>query len=171
MLTLQIPTLLALLATALMAVVIFAPERVVARPTISFAPPLGPAPLGTAPPSIPPLERWNSEPDSFPDPTTSFPDTTTSFFDLAAYGGSAPSSANATTTTVALSQPPAWPALVDRRAAGCDAPARLALVEALITIGTPWSRGILRRVLDDESDPGVRSAVIAAGIGKLDAAA
>ena len=162
MLTLQIPTLLALLATALMAVVIFAPERIEARPTISFAPPLGPAPLGAAQSSIPPLERWNSEPDSFPD-------TTTSFFDPAAYGDGAPSSANAV-TTAALSQPPAWPALVDRRAAGCDAPVRLALVEALTTIGTPWSREILQRVLDDESDPGVRSAVIAAGVGELDAA-
>ncbi len=162
MLTLQIPTLLALLATALMAVVIFAPERVVARPTISFAPPLGPAPLAAAPPWTPPLERWESEPDSFPD-------TTTSFFDPAAYGDGAPSSGNAVAPT-AVSQPPAWPALVDRRAAGCDVPARLALVEAMITIGTPWSRGILRRVLDDESDPGVRSAVIAAGIGELDAA-
>ena len=34
MLTLQIPTLLALLGTALMAIVIFAPERAVARATV-----------------------------------------------------------------------------------------------------------------------------------------
>jgi hypothetical protein len=39
MLTLQIPMLLALLGTALMAVVIFAPSRVAAPVTISFAPP------------------------------------------------------------------------------------------------------------------------------------
>jgi hypothetical protein len=129
-----------------MAVVIFAPERVVARPTISFAPPLAPVPLGAAPHPLPPLERWESEPDSFPD-------TKTSFFDPAA-----------------VSQPPAWPASVDRRAAGCDAGARLALVEALLAVGTPWSRGILQRVLDDESDPAVRSAVITAGINELDAA-
>ena len=52
--TLQIPTLLALLGTALMAIVIFAPRRqaVTATATLSFAPPLAP----------PPVERWMPPP-------------------------------------------------------------------------------------------------------------
>jgi hypothetical protein len=141
MLTLQIPTLLALLATALMAVVIFAPERVAPRPTISFAPPLAPAPLEPAPHTLPRLERWEPESDSFLD----------------------------TATVPAPLQPPAWPALVDPRAAGCDVHARLALVEALVTVETPWSRAILQRALDDENDPDVRSAVLAARVCDLDA--
>jgi hypothetical protein len=135
MLTLQIPTLLALLATALMAVVIFAPERVAARPTISFAPPLVPAA------QLPQIERWEPESDLFLD----------------------------TAATAAPPEPPAWPALVDPRATGCDVRARLALVEALVTVGAPWSRAILQRALDDERDPDVRSAVLAAGICDLDA--
>ena len=53
MLTVQIPLLLALLATALMAVVIFAPSRVPRRVTASCAPP-------HAPPAI---ERWAPPPD------------------------------------------------------------------------------------------------------------
>ena len=142
MLTLQIPTLLALLATALMAIVIFAPERAVVRPTISFAPPLGAAPVEAVAHALPPLERsWEPEPDGLD-----------------------------SVAPAAVSRPPAWPALVDPRAAGCDAGARLALVEALISVGTPWAREILQRALDDERDPGVRTAVVAAGIGSLDAA-
>jgi len=48
MLTLQLPTLLALLGTALMAVVIFAPAPSAAKVTVSLAPPAAPLPL----------ERW-----------------------------------------------------------------------------------------------------------------
>jgi hypothetical protein len=150
MLTLQIPTLLALLATALMAVVIFAPERVAARPTISFAPPLAPAHIEPAPHTRSHLERWEPESDSLLDAAT------------------AAVPLDAATATVA--QPPAWPALVDPRATGCDVRVRLALVDALLTVGTPWSRAILQRALDDESDPDVRSAVIAAGVCDLGAA-
>ncbi|MBV8299004.1 MAG: hypothetical protein JO083_05630 [Candidatus Eremiobacteraeota bacterium] len=155
MLTLQIPTLLAVLATALMAVVIFAPERAAPRPTISFAPPLAPAPLDTAPRTFSRFADWGPDagsPDAGPIPAAhSIPDAD-SFF------------------AAAVPQPPGWPALVDRRAAGCDAPARLALVEALLAIETPWARAILQRVLDDERDPAVRAAVTAAGICELDAA-
>lgn len=154
MLTLQLPTLLALLATALMAVVIFAPERTAARPTISLAPPLAPASLA---------DRRHSDADSFLDSDSyldfnsafhrdSFPDTD-SLFDVA---------------NTAVPRAPAWPALVDPRAAGCDAGARLALVEALLAVGTPWSHSILDRVLDDESDPHVRSAVMVGGVGERD---
>lgn len=55
----QVPLLLALLATVLMAVAIFAPERLGPPPTVSFAPPLAPA------------ERWSAPSDPFaslPDP-------------------------------------------------------------------------------------------------------
>ena len=123
MLTMQIPMLLALLATALMAVVIFAPVRVPAAVTTSFAPP-------SAPPAV---ERWD---------------------EALAYEPPAPEPAVLTV--------PAWPALIDRRATGCDAAARLRLVDALASVQTPWSEAILFGALDDESDPSVRAAVVAA---------
>jgi hypothetical protein len=53
MLTMQFPLLLALLATALMAVVIFAPSRIPAVVTASCAPP----------PAPPAMERWAPAPD------------------------------------------------------------------------------------------------------------
>ena len=123
MLTMQIPMLLALLATALMAVVIFAPSRVPAAVTTSFAPP----------PAPPAVERWEEAP---------------------AYEPPAPEPA--------VSTVPAWPALIDRRATGCDAAARLGLVDALASLRTPWSDAILYGALDNESDPVVRAAVVTA---------
>jgi hypothetical protein len=66
MLTLHIPMLLALLGTALMAVVIFAPSRVPAPPTISFSP--LPAPSA--------IERWEPlppEPASAAEPAPAWP--------------------------------------------------------------------------------------------------
>jgi hypothetical protein len=124
MLTMQIPMLLALLGTALMAVVIFAPSRAPATVTTSFAPP----------PLPPAVERWEPSPaiDCWEPLAAEPPDTST------------------------------WPALIDPRAAGCDAAARLALVEALAAVRSPWSETILRRALDDESDRSVRDAVVAA---------
>ena len=119
MLTLHIPMLLALLGTALMAVVIFAPSRVPAPATMSFSPP--PAPSA--------FERWE------------------------------PFQAEPATATV---RAPEWPALIDRRALGCDAPARIGLVEALASVRTPWSEAILYVALEDESDPSVRAAVVTA---------
>ena len=55
MLTVGMPMLLALLGTALMAVVIFAPSRIPAAATVSFAPPL-------MPPAVEHWERSSSEP-------------------------------------------------------------------------------------------------------------
>ena len=123
MLTMQIPMLLALLATALMAVVIFAPSRVPAVVTTSFAPP--PAPPAT--------ECWERPPatDAWDPPATE------------------PSA-------------PLWPTLIDRRAVDCGVAARVGLVEALAAVRTPWSEAILRRALDDETDPAVHAAVNAA---------
>jgi hypothetical protein len=123
-LTLQIPMLLALLGTALMAVVIFAPSRVPAPVTASFAPP----------PVPPAFEQWEPLPVEQCEPP-----------------GNEPVAAEV-----------AWPALVDPRASACDTVARLGLVEALATVRTPWSDAVLRRARDDEPDPEVRAAVVAA---------
>jgi|GEM_PF-3574288 len=133
MLTMQIPMLLALLATALMAVVIFAPSRAPAAVMTSCAPPPAPSATERWEPSpsvefwepLPALERWAQPPPAPPDT-------------------------------------PKWPESIDGRAAGCDAAARRALVEALAAIRSPWSEAILRRALDDEPDPVVRKAVVAA---------
>jgi len=57
---------------------------------------------------------------------------------------------------------PRWPELVDPRADGSDVAARLALVDALAVLATPWADTILRRVLDEEPDPQVRAAAGAA---------
>jgi hypothetical protein len=133
MLTLQIPMLLALLGTALMAVVIFAPSRAPAPVTVSFAPPPKPPP---------PFEQWDpygSEP--WEPPAREEP------------GVVPPPAAVASE---------AWPALVDPRASGCDAAVRSGLVEALGAVRTPWAEAILRRAMDDERDPAVRDAVAAA---------
>ena len=132
MLTLQIPMLLALLGTALMAVVIFAPCRVPAPVTTSFAPPASP----------PPFERWEPLPIAQWEPPA---------LERCEPLGDEPAAAG-----------PAWAVLVDPRAAACDAAARLGLVEALASVRTPWADAILRRALDDEPDPGVRAAVVAA---------
>jgi hypothetical protein len=128
-LTLQIPMLLALLGTALMAVVIFAPSRVPAPPTTSFAPPFAP----------PRAEHWGAPPA----------------FDA----WDSPAAVDLPWTSIEDSATPAWPMLIDRRAEKCDAAARLGLVEALAAVRTPWSEAILRRALDEESDPAVRIAV------------
>lgn len=53
---------------------------------------------------------------------------------------------------------PDWPALVDPSAGGSTAPVRLALIEALATLATPWADALLERARDDESDPEVRAA-------------
>jgi hypothetical protein len=60
--------------------------------------------------------------------------------------------------------PPAarWPALVDPRADGSDVAVRLALVEALAALATPWAGGILRCALDEDGEPQVRAAAGAA---------
>jgi hypothetical protein len=124
MLTLQIPTLLALLGTALMAVVIFAPAANAASVTVSFAPPLAP------------VERWS--------PAPADPFATNSAADIFSH------------------RSPEWPALVDPRAAHCDAASRLALADALATVRGPWADAILHRALDDEPDALVRDAIVAA---------
>jgi hypothetical protein len=106
--TMQIPALLVLVATALMAVAIFAPKKLPAPATISYAPSI--AALVDVPPVV------HREPQ------------------------------------------PAWPAYVDPCAAGCDAAARLALVDALETLRAPWADAILLRALADEPDAIVRAA-------------
>lgn len=57
---------------------------------------------------------------------------------------------------------PQWPALADRSADGCNVVVRLALVDGLAVLGTPWADAILRRARDDDPDPVVRSAAATA---------
>ncbi len=126
----QLPLLLALLATGLLALAIFAPEPAGPPPTVSFAPPLVP-------------ERWSPG-----GPFATAPDP---FAELA--------------RSLAPPEPPrphaVWPRLVDPSAANCDAAARLALVDALVTVRAPWADAILERAQADEPDPLVRAAAAA----------
>lgn len=55
-------------------------------------------------------------------------------------------------------RPPGWPALLDARADGSETAVRLALVEALCDLATPWADAILQRARDEEPDPQVRAA-------------
>ncbi|MBV8581212.1 MAG: hypothetical protein JOZ86_11350 [Candidatus Eremiobacteraeota bacterium] len=133
MLTLEMPTLLALLGTGLMAIVIFAPQRAPEpRTTVSFAPP----------PS-PPVDRLTAV-DVAPDRWASVDPV----FDR---WSAAASSAGVT-----------WPSLIDPRAVGCDVAGRRALADALGTVGGAWAAGIVRRALAEETDAGVRDALGAA---------
>ena len=134
--TLQIPALLALLGTALMAVVIFAPRGpAVAAATISPAPPLAP----------PPIERWNppfaDEPSFVAEPLTG-------------------EYAEPLDEPVAL--PVAWPELVDPAAAGASVETRQRLAEALGAVRSPWALAVLERARGEEPEPGVRATIDAA---------
>ena len=174
MLTLQIPTLLALLGTALMAVVIFAPAPADAKVTMSLAPPFAP------PPAPSPLERWNFREPALLDAWSSPPGDAFAWpaFDAPALHGFAIHDGDTDTqarepgrddmhagTDAAgdvSNAAPAWPTFVDARAGSCDASARLALVDALAMVRAPWADAILHRALDDEPDALVRDAIAAA---------
>ncbi len=52
-----------------------------------------------------------------------------------------------------------WPLEIDATLIDCDAPLRLALVERLGTIATPWSARVLREAVREEFDPVVRAAI------------
>lgn len=54
-----------------------------------------------------------------------------------------------------------WAAAVDPSVADSAPHARIALAEALGTLGTPWARELLHQALVDEPDPAVRSALAA----------
>jgi hypothetical protein len=138
--TLEMPTLLALLGTALLAVVIFAPKRTVARAAVATASPA--PPLVELPHHTFAHDAWEGAWTDLPRPNTP-PESDT-------FAAEAPS------------PEPVWPLLVDPRAGGCDAAARWELVDALAAVRAPWSEAILVRALDDESDPDVRNAVRAA---------
>ena len=141
MLTLQMPMLLALLGTALMAAVIFAPARIAAPVITSFAPPPAPPAMESWEPSRA-IDSW--EPPPAPDSWE--PPPAIDSWELIENEPAAP----------------AWPMLIDHRAGNCDVAVRLGLVEALAAIRTPWSEAILRRALDDEPDRAVHAAVAAA---------
>lgn len=133
MLSMQMPTVLAVLGTVLMAIVIFAPAPARAAVTTSFAPPLPP-----------PLDHW--QPPSLgglpiaDDPFESMP-------------VSVPAGEPAT------AEVPSWPGLVDASARDCDAGARRALVEALGSVRTAWAETILQRAQQEETDPLVLDAL------------
>jgi hypothetical protein len=55
-----------------------------------------------------------------------------------------------------------WTALVDPCAAACDAPARLAIVDALAAVRNAWARDLLERAHAGDPNAGVRSAAAAA---------
>lgn len=132
MLTVQLPTLLALLGTALMAVVIFAPKATAAPVAASCAPP-------SAPPA---LERWSPPPH------------------VSELPAAAPERARDLPAP-----PPAWPALLEPGAGGCDRAARLALIDALGAVRTPWAEAILERALRDDPDDAVQQGAAAALAG------
>ena len=54
---------------------------------------------------------------------------------------------------------PHWPELVEPSASYCDAAARLDIVDALGSIGSPWALDVLRRAKGEESDPKVLAAI------------
>jgi hypothetical protein len=140
----QLPTLLALLGTALTGVAIFAPPHPAAGgPVISFGPPLAPVP-------------W-SEPDPFGLPATHGRRPEVWTVDEPALG------AGRLAPGVQVEDEPGWPALVDPRAAGCDAAARAGLVEALVAVEAPWAEAILCRAAVEERDPRVGAALATAG--------
>lgn len=53
----------------------------------------------------------------------------------------------------------AWPQLVDESLSGADPQLRLDVVERLRIVHNEWSREILERARDEESDAAVRSAI------------
>jgi hypothetical protein len=128
-----LPVALAVLGTALMAVVIFAPVPIPATVTMSLAPPE----LRWESYRTPSRDPLDAPPEfSWPDAPWTQPD---------------PDAIEAT-----------WPAQVDPRAAGCDAAARIALVDALATVGGAWANEVLRDALAGDPDAAVREAVVRA---------
>jgi hypothetical protein len=161
--TFALPAAFALVGVTLAALAIFAP-RSPATPAISFAPPAGPScdPWGAdaftlASERFAPLEPLAFEPVP-PFETIAAPEPV-------ARAGPFDAEARALASAPPASGPegaPRWPLAVDARAAGCDAAARLALVEALGALCTPWASDVLRRAYDDEPDARVHDAVRAA---------
>jgi hypothetical protein len=141
-----LPVALALLGTALMAVVIFAPVAAPATVTMSFAPPIPPVhdhqrPISWAP---------------YGDHVTGAWDGGTRFD---SFGEGAPTAVAAHDTAIVDDALALWPVRLDPRAAACDAAARIGLVEALASIERDWAREVLRGALGDEPDAAVRDAI------------
>ena len=57
---------------------------------------------------------------------------------------------------------PRWPMLVDPCAGACDPGTRSALADALGAVRAPWAEAILCQALEEEADPIVRAALVAA---------
>jgi len=142
--TLQLPTLLALLGTALMALAIFAPHKTAVR-TPAALPRVGQTVIST----------WQSEPLDSPAQYMQMADMP-AYSPLADVGMPDGSAA------------PAWPVLIDPLATHCDADARRRIALALGALKEPWCEEILRRALDEEIDADVRLALLAGlDVGEL----
>jgi hypothetical protein len=135
MLSTYVPIALALLGTALMAVVIFAPVPVPAAVTMSFAPPIAS-----------PYEPREYEPPVF-EPSR---------YELLAFDAMPPEEPSASSP----GSEARWPVLVDPAAFACDAATRLELVRALASVRGSWADAILRQALADERDASVRDAIL-----------
>jgi hypothetical protein len=98
-------------------------------------------PVSFAPPVVPrPLARWARPRGWYP-----------------------PSAAPARPTPSASAPPqPTWPARIAPQAERCDAATRMAIVDALAQLETPWAEANLRGVLTEETDPAIRESALRA---------
>jgi hypothetical protein len=157
--TLQLPTLLALLGAALMGLAIFAPHKAAARPAPS-APRIAQATISTWQPEITDDVRSRYIPIVTPAYSAMSEDT--------AFTPVADTLEPADTFNSANTPVLSWPALVDPQAAGCDAAVRRELALALSALSEPWCEEIIRRALDEEPDGIVRLALLAGSdVGEL----
>jgi hypothetical protein len=74
-----------------------------------------------------------------------------------------PAAAPARPTPSASAPPqPNWPARIAPEATRCDAVTRMAIVDALARLETPWAEANLRGVLTEETDPAIRESALRA---------
>lgn len=148
-----LPVALALLGTALMAVVIFAPVPLPATVTMSFAPPIAASSERHAPDL-----RWDLyRTSSLGAPDDPGPDAAeTPVYRKAASEDQRDADTHGAGHHVFAAS---WPSRVDSRAADCDVAARIALVEALAAVGGAWASEILGEALAGEPDSDVREAI------------
>lgn len=55
--------------------------------------------------------------------------------------------------------PPQWPTLVDETLTDAGVEQRRDMIERLALVGSPWSRSVLERALDDERDESIRALI------------
>jgi len=62
------------------------------------------------------------------------------------------------TPSASVPPQPTWPERIAPEAARCDAATRMAIVEALALLDTPWAHAHLHGVVSEETDPAIRAA-------------